>query len=174
MLHADAPEKSRLRIAVGLSILIAYSGLILAVTLSPTQLDVNYQNAVLRLLEVLHRNGIPSWFGYGEVEFLANVGMFIPFGFLVALLLPQRLSILTILIGPGFSAFIENFQREFLSERVASVYDEWPRLFGLSCTRETGALLPGRSGNTKTVRGQRGASRLFRRSQSACRVGSGP
>lgn len=130
MLHADAPEKSRLRIAVGLSILIAYSGLILAVTLSPTQLDVNYQNAVLRLLEVLHRNGIPAWFGYGEVEFLANVGMFIPFGFLVALLLPQRLSILTVLIGPGFSAFIENFQREFLSERVASVYDVYANSAG--------------------------------------------
>ena len=130
MLHADAPQKSRLRIAVGLSILIAYSGLIMAVTLSPTQLDVNYQNAVLRLLEVLHRNGIPAWFGYGEVEFLANVGMFIPFGFLVALLLPQRLSILTVLIGLGFSAFIENFQREFLSERVASVYDVYANSAG--------------------------------------------
>lgn len=130
MLHADAPQKSRLRFAVGLSILIAYSGLIMAVTLSPTQLDVNYQNAVLRLLEVLHRNGIPAWFGYGEVEFLANVGMFIPFGFLVALVLPQRLSILTVLIGPGFSAFIENFQREFLSERVASVYDVYANSAG--------------------------------------------
>ena len=95
MQHAEAPEKSRVRLTIGLTILIAYSGLILAITLSPTQLDVNYQNAVLRLLEVLHRNGIPSWFGYGEVEFLANVGMFVPFGFLVALLLPQRLSILT-------------------------------------------------------------------------------
>jgi Glycopeptide antibiotics resistance protein len=130
MQHAEAREKSRVRLTIGLTVLVAYSGLILAITLSPTQLDVNYQNAVLRLLEVLHRNGIPSWFGYGEVEFLANVGMFIPFGFLVALLLPQRLSILTVLIGPGFSAFIENFQREFLSERVASVYDVYANSAG--------------------------------------------
>jgi len=49
--------------------------------------------------------------------------MFVPFGFLIAILLPQKLSALTVLVGPGFSAFIENFQREFLSERVASVYD---------------------------------------------------
>jgi len=125
-----APRKSRLRLLVGLGILIAYTALILMVTLSPTQLDVNYQNAVLRLLEVLHRNGVPSWFGYGEVEFLANVGMFVPFGFLVALLLPQRLSWLTVFVGPGFSAFIENFQREFLSERVASVYDVYANSAG--------------------------------------------
>lgn len=125
-----APRKSRLRLVVGLGILIAYTGVILMVTLSPTQLDVNYQNAVLRLLEVLHRNGVPSWFGYGEVEVLANVGMFVPFGFLVALLLPQRLSWLTVFVGPGFSAFIENFQREFLSERVASVYDVYANSAG--------------------------------------------
>ena len=130
MSSARAPRKSRLRLVVGLGILIAYTGVILMVTLSPTQLDVNYQNAVLRLLEVLHRNGVPSWFGYGEVEFLANVGMFVPFGFLVALLLPQRLSWLTVFVGPGFSAFIENFQREFLSERVASVYDVYANSAG--------------------------------------------
>lgn len=124
------PGKSRLRLLVGLAILLAYSGVILSITLSPTQLDVNYQNAVLRLLEVLHRNGVPQWFGYGEVEFLANVAMFVPFGFLVAILLPQRLSILTVLVGPGFSAFIENFQREFLSERVASVYDVYANSAG--------------------------------------------
>lgn len=122
-LTGKAPRKSRLRLLIGLAILFAYSGLILAVTLSPTQMDVNYQNAVLRLIEVLHRNGVPTWFGYGEIEFLANVGMFVPFGFIVAILLPQRLSALTVLIGPGFSAFIEHFQGQFLSERVSSVYD---------------------------------------------------
>ena len=85
---------------------------------------------MLRLLEVLHRNGVPTWFGYGEVEFLANIAMFVPFGFLVAILLPQRLSVLTVLVGPAFSAFIENFQREFLSERVASVYDVYANSAG--------------------------------------------
>lgn len=121
--NLEAPRKSRMRLLVGLAVLLAYTGVILVVTLSPTQLDVNYQNAVLRLIDVLHRNGVPGWFGYGEIEFLANVAMFVPFGFLIAILLPQKLSGLTVLVGPGFSAFIENFQREFLSERVASVYD---------------------------------------------------
>lgn len=127
---AEAPQKSRLRLAFGLAVLIAYTLFILAVTLSPTQMDVSYQNAVIRLLGVLHRNGVPEWFGYGEVEFLANIGMFVPFGFLVAILLPQKLSGLTILVGPAFSAFVENFQREFLDERVASVYDVYANSAG--------------------------------------------
>jgi len=126
----QAPRKSRLRLLIGFAILLAYSTLILSVTLSPTQMDVNYQNAVLRLIEVLHRNGVPTWFGYGEVEFLANVAMFVPFGFIVAILLPQRLSALTVLVGPAFSALIENVQREFLSERVASLYDGYANSAG--------------------------------------------
>jgi len=125
-----APGRSGMRMVFGLSVLVLYTAFILVVTLSPTQMDVNYQNAVVRLLDALHRNGVPQWFGYGEVEFLANVAMFVPFGFLVAILLPQRLSILTVLVGPAFSAFVENFQREFLSERVASIYDVYANSAG--------------------------------------------
>ena len=125
-----APSRSGMRMIFGLVVLVAYTAFILVVTLSPTQMDVSYQTAVVRLLEALHRNGVPGWFGYGEVEFLANVAMFVPFGFLVAILLPQKLSLLTVLVGPGFSAFVENFQREFLSERVASIYDVYANSAG--------------------------------------------
>lgn len=121
--HTPPPPRSRFRLGFGLAVLGVYTLFILAVTLSPTQMDINYQNAVVRLIGVLHRNGVPEWFGYGEIEFLANIAMFVPFGFLIAILLPQKLSGLTVLVGPAFSAFVENFQREFLSERVASVYD---------------------------------------------------
>ncbi len=110
--------------------LLGYTGFIFQVTLSPRQLDISYQNAVLRLIDVLHRRGVPEWFGYGEIEFLANVAMFIPFGFLVAMLLPRRLSWLTVFVGPALSGFVESFQREFLAERVASVYDVWANSAG--------------------------------------------
>ena len=119
-----------MRLVFGLSVLVLYTIFILVVTLSPAQMDVSYQNAVIRLLDALHRNGVPQWFGYGEVEFLANVAMFVPFGFLVAILLPQKLSLLTVLVGPGFSAFVENFQRQFLDERVASIYDVYANSAG--------------------------------------------
>lgn len=119
-----------MRLVFGLSVLVLYTIFILVVTLSPAQMDVSYQNAVIRLLDVLHRNGVPKWFEYGEVEFLANIAMFVPFGFLVAILLPQKLSLLTVLVGPGFSAFVENFQRQFLDERVASIYDVYANSAG--------------------------------------------
>lgn len=119
-----------MRMVFGLSVLVLYTIFILVVTLSPAQIDVSYQNAVIRLLDALHRNGVPQWFGYGEVEFLANIAMFVPFGFLVAILLPQKLSLLTVLVGPGFSAFVENFQRQFLDERVASIYDVYANSAG--------------------------------------------
>lgn len=129
-LKERAPSRSGMRLVFGLSVLVLYTIFILIVTLSPTQMDVSYQNAVIRLLDVLHRNGVPAWFGYGEVEFLANVAMFVPFGFLVAILLPQKLSLLTVLVGPGFSVFVENFQRQFLDERVASIYDVYANSAG--------------------------------------------
>lgn len=138
-----APGRSGMRMVFGLSVLVLYTAFILVVTLSPTQMDVNYQNAVIRLLDALHRNGVPQWFGYGEVEFLANVAMFVPFGFLVAILLPQRLSILTVLVGPAFSGFVENFQRQFLDERVASIYDVYANSAGAIGGLILAALLRG-------------------------------
>jgi glycopeptide antibiotics resistance protein len=117
------PPRSPLRFALALTVLIAYTGFILAMTLSPSQLDVTVQRLVLRLVDVLHRYGVPTWFGYGEVEFLANIGMFIPFGFIFALLLPVRWAWVTVVVSGGFSSAIEWFQREFLDERVSSIWD---------------------------------------------------
>lgn len=126
----EVPRRSKLRLGLGLVLLVGYTGFIFSVTLSPRQLDVTYQNVVLRLIDALHRNGVPQWFGYGEVEFLANVGMFVPFGFLLAMLLPSRVSWLSLFAGPALSGFVENFQRQFLDERVASIDDVWANSAG--------------------------------------------
>jgi len=117
------PPKSMIRQAMAVSILILYSGFILVVTLSPTQLDVSVQRLLFRVVDVLHRYGVPTWFGYGEVEFLGNIAMFIPFGFMLALLFPHRFSWLSILVSFLFSAGIEFFQREFLDERIFDLRD---------------------------------------------------
>ncbi len=117
------PPKSKVRQALAVSILLVYSGFILVVTLSPTQLDISVQRLVFRVVDVLHRYGVPTWFGYGEVEFLGNIAMFIPFGFMLALLFPHKLSWLSILVSFLFSAGIELFQREFLDERIFDVRD---------------------------------------------------
>jgi glycopeptide antibiotics resistance protein len=105
------------------SVLIAYTGFILVVTLSPSQLDISVQRFVLRFVEVLHRYGVPTWFGYGEVEFLANIAMFIPFGFILTLLFPVKWSWLAVVLSLMFSTGIELFQREFLDERIYDTRD---------------------------------------------------
>jgi glycopeptide antibiotics resistance protein len=75
------------------------------------------------LLDVLHRNGVPEWFGYTKLEFTANVLMFVPLGFLVSMLLPVRVWWLALIICPGLSVAIELTQAAALSARFATVSD---------------------------------------------------
>ena len=117
------PPRSRLRLGLALTGLAAYATVVLAMTLSPTPLDQGYESAIARFLGVLHRNGVPEWFGYSKLEFTANIVMFVPFGFLIALSLPRRAVWLAILLIPAFSAGIELSQYVFLSARFASALD---------------------------------------------------
>ena len=81
------PPRSHLRIGSAVSGLAVYAVVVLAMTMSPTPLDQGYESAIAKFLGVLHRNGVPEWFGYSKLEFTANIAMFIPLGFLIALAL---------------------------------------------------------------------------------------
>lgn len=111
----------RLRLAGG--ILIAYAVAVLAVTLWPTPVDQGFEPTISRGLALLHRNGLPTWFGYNKLEFGANIVMFVPAGFLVALMLPRRRWWLSVLIVPALSIAIELTQAVFLSSRFATIND---------------------------------------------------
>jgi glycopeptide antibiotics resistance protein len=89
----------------------------------PTPLDQDYGAAVDKFLAVLHRNGIPMWFGYNKLEFSANILMFLPLGFLIALLLPAKTWWLSLLICPAISIGIELTQSVALSARFATITD---------------------------------------------------
>lgn len=112
-----------MRLLLALAGLLIYVGVVLAATFSPTPLDQGYESAIAKVLEVLHRHGVPNWFGYHKLEFVANVAMFVPLGFLVALALPRRGLWLFMLLIPAFSGTIELLQASFLAERFASVLD---------------------------------------------------
>jgi glycopeptide antibiotics resistance protein len=99
---------------------MAYASIVLAATLSPTPLDQGYEGAIDKLLAVLHRNGVPEWFGYHKLEFSANVVMFIPLGLLITLLLPTKVWALALIICPALSGAIELTQGALLSQRFAS------------------------------------------------------
>jgi glycopeptide antibiotics resistance protein len=96
---------------------------LLLVTLTPTPVDQPFEKLLTRLISELHERGLPRMIGYGEIEFGANVAMFVPIGFLTALLLPRRFAWVAILVGPLLSAVVETTQLVFLPARYASVLD---------------------------------------------------
>ncbi len=96
---------------------------VLVVVLWPTPIDQDYRSAIDKVLRVLHRNGVPEWFGYNKLEFSANIGMFVPLGFLLALVFPARRWWLSLLVAPLFSVAIEVTQGLFLSARFSSWWD---------------------------------------------------
>ena len=118
-----APPRSMARTSIGGVLLASYVVVILLATLWPTPLDQGYSAAIQKVLDVVHRNGIPEWFGYNKLEFSANVAMFVPLGFLAALLLPAKVWWLALLICPGLSIAIELTQATFLAARFATATD---------------------------------------------------
>ena len=92
-------------------------------TLWPTPLDKGYESSINRVLAVMHNNGVPGWFGYNKLEFSANILMFVPLGFLIAMLLPGRVWWLAVLICPALSMCIELAQSTFLAARFATISD---------------------------------------------------
>ena len=117
------PPKSRAREWLGSGALVCCLGVVLLATMWPTPLDQDYGAAVDKFLAVLHRNGIPMWFGYNKLEFSANILMFLPLGFLIALLLPAKTWWLSLLICPAISIGIELTQSVALSARFATITD---------------------------------------------------
>jgi glycopeptide antibiotics resistance protein len=117
------PPKSRARVSIASVGLLVCVVVVLFATLWPTPLDRGYSESIERVLAVLHRNGIPEWFGYNKLEFSANIAMFVPLGFLLTLLLPQRVWWLALVICPALSVGIETIQLQVLTERFATISD---------------------------------------------------
>ncbi|HAM26867.1 MAG TPA: VanZ family protein [Microbacteriaceae bacterium] len=117
------PPKSRVRLWLAAIALAACLTIVLFITMWPVPVDQGYGGAIAKMLAVLHRNGIPGWFGYNKLEFSANIVMFVPIGFLAALILPVRTWWLALVICPLFSTGIELTQGAFLAARFASVTD---------------------------------------------------
>ncbi len=101
----------------------AYLGVLSLIAFWPSPVDKPYDGQLNAVLRFLHRHGIPGWADYGFVESTCNVLLFVPFGFLVALLLPRRRWWVSAVIGCAASCCIEVGQLLFLNARVASLAD---------------------------------------------------
>lgn len=106
-----------------LSVLTLYLLALACVVLWPTPVDQTSGQYLKLVLDWLHVHGIPLWFNYSVVEWLSNVVMFLPFGFLVAQYFKNWRVSKTILLGLIVSAVIESAQFLFFEQRTASVLD---------------------------------------------------
>ncbi|WP_195907775.1 VanZ family protein [Microbacterium gorillae] len=117
------PRKSRLRVGVSSVLLVILSAVILAITLRPVPVTEGKGEAITKVLQVAHQAGAGRAFDYDALEFTANIVMFLPFGFLVALLLPWRRIWVALLLVTAFSGAIELTQTIFLAQRWGTFED---------------------------------------------------
>ncbi|MFB2581010.1 VanZ family protein [Herbiconiux sp. P15] len=104
-------------------LLVVYSVAVLVVVAWPTPVDRGASRAIVRVLQALHDRDVLMFIGYRQVEFLSNVGMFVPLGLLIGIVLGRRFWGFAVLIGFGLSVGIEVCQAVFLPERFATVDD---------------------------------------------------
>lgn len=106
-----------------LSLLTLYLVALACVVFWPTPVDQTSGHYLSSALDWLHNHGIPLWFNYAVVEWLSNVVMFLPLGFLVAQYFKNWRIFKTIVVGFVLSGAIESVQLLFFEQRTASVLD---------------------------------------------------
>lgn len=91
-------------------------------TLTPQPIDGREQQLIHRVLQELHERGYVQWMGYNELEFLANIGLFVPIGAFLLLLLGTWLWWLALGLSFSLTGLIEYAQR-FIPGRVPDERD---------------------------------------------------
>ncbi|PCC18243.1 VanZ family protein [Brevibacterium aurantiacum] len=125
-----------------LVLLILYTLFIGLMTLTPYQLDVSPGGPIGKLLEFFAAHRLTAWLTYTRVELLANVAMFIPFGFLLALHLGRRRWWLGWVAGAAFTCIIEGTQATLLSPtRYGTISDLVTNTIGAGVGAVLGLIL---------------------------------
>ena len=100
----------------------AYLAFVGWVTLGPQPVDTAEGSMLANTLALFAEHPLTRWLTYSRVEFLANVGMFVPVGVLFLLLLGRRLWPRAVLAGFALTCAIEGVQL-FLPHRFPDVRD---------------------------------------------------
>ncbi|MEV8370921.1 VanZ family protein [Microbacterium sp. NPDC064584] len=106
---------------VYITLLGLYATLIAVIVLSPNRVDGDGMG-VYRILYGLYGWGLPRWITYQTVEVSANVIVMVPFGMLMALLLPRRLWWVAVIVCSAVSLSAEVVQA-LLPGRMPSASD---------------------------------------------------
>ena len=81
------------------------------VTLTPAAVSADQISIIYRVLDALHRRGYLLSIDDNELEFLANIALFVPVGVFLLLLFGTRLWWVALVVSFAMTAFIEAAQR---------------------------------------------------------------
>ena len=105
-------------------LLAVYAVVVLVIVAWPTPVDAGSQGEWLKhVLKALHDRRLLVFLGYPQVEFLANVVMFVPLGLLGGVVLGRGRWGWIILAGFAASGLIETLQFFFIAGRYGTVDD---------------------------------------------------
>jgi glycopeptide antibiotics resistance protein len=90
--------------------LMAYLIFVCWATLNPAPPDPMSVGPFTLLLAVFAKYPVTAWLTYDMVEFIANIGMFVPIGVLLTVLMGVRRWWLVVLIGVVLTCTIESIQ----------------------------------------------------------------
>lgn len=120
-ISSHAPRDRRLT-AVAVVLLAAALGLIAAIVFAPLSPDASGQRRLAAWLVAVHRTWMPHWVTFGLIEFASNVVMFVPLGFLGAIVfVHDRRAVIGACVA--FSAAVESVQWILLPHRQADWRD---------------------------------------------------
>ena len=100
----------------------AYLGFVGWLTLTPTPISSDNADLIQRLLVRLQRIDDLSWLTYNRLEFIANIGLFVPVGLFLLLLFGTRYWWVSALVGFAMTVAIETVQRS-IPERFSDERD---------------------------------------------------
>lgn len=116
------PPPRRFTRAWALALGIPFLSVLAVLTLTPSRVEDSMPNLLDLVLSAAHRLGWTA-LDFTRLEVIANVLVFIPVGILAFVLLPRRVWMLSLLVGPLLSLSIEVAQRIALPHRAATVTD---------------------------------------------------
>lgn len=99
----------------------AYLIALVLIVFWPTPVDQPASELLTKVIAWMHAHGVPGFLGYSQIEFSANIVLFVPMGFIVSVW--TRKAWLGLLVGAFASCLIELSQALFLQARFASGLD---------------------------------------------------
>lgn len=123
---------------------LLYIGFVGLVTLTPGSGQPDYYELAARVLARLERypdlDPLTSRLSLDRIEFLANVGLFVPLGVFLLLLVGGRLWLVALVAGIVLTSVIENVQRS-IPGRVSDPRDVAANATGMFIGVAVGAVL---------------------------------